>query len=392
MPATAICARCLGGHLDRPAEADAHVPLASLTGRTDGLLALTGGGEGALARLLAQGQREAAEQLLDTLETLFPGRLYVELSRRGDATEMAAEAQLIELADARNLPLVATNPALYADADFHRAHDAMLCIAQSSQIDRDDRTRSSPEAWIKPADAMRAAFADLPDAIANTSVVARRCAFAAPKRKPILPSLAGDQQAEAEQLRRDARQGLIERLRHYPLPADANVEQAFSDYFARLDFECDVIIRMGFPGYFLIVADFIKWAKEQGIPVGRAAAPAPARWSPGRSPSPISIRSARPAVRALPQSRARVDAGLSTSIFAKPARRRHPLRPAALRHGQGRADHHLRKAEGARGPEGHRAGVCRCLWAGGPARQARAEPPDRAVGPQTRSQRHLGTR
>jgi DNA polymerase-3 subunit alpha len=263
-----LCALVSSAHLDRPPEADAHVPAAALTGRTEGLIALTGGGEGALARLLAEGQRSAAEQVLDDLEALFPGRLYVELSRRGHPVETAAEAQLIELADARNLPLVATNPALYADADFHRAHDAMLCIAQSSQIDRDDRTRSSPEAWIKPADAMRAAFADLPDAIANTSVVARRCAFAAPKRKPILPSLAGDQQAEAEQLRRDARQGLIERLRHYPLPADANVEQAFSDYFARLDFECEVIIRMGFPGYFLIVADFIKWAKEQGIPVG----------------------------------------------------------------------------------------------------------------------------
>jgi DNA polymerase-3 subunit alpha len=263
-----LCALVSAAHLDRPAEADAHVPLASLTGRTDGLLALTGGGEGALARLLAQGQREAAEQLLDTLETLFPGRLYVELSRRGDATEMAAEAQLIELADARNLPLVATNPALYAEAEFHRAHDAMLCIAQSSQLDRDDRTRSSPEAWIKPADAMRAQFADLPDALANTEVVARRCAFGAPKRKPILPSIAGDKQAEAEQLRRDAREGLIARLRHYPLPADQGLEQAFADYFARLDYECDVIIGMGFPGYFLIVADFIKWAKEQGIPVG----------------------------------------------------------------------------------------------------------------------------
>jgi DNA polymerase-3 subunit alpha len=263
-----LCALVSSAHLDRPPEAEAHVPVAALAGRTDGLIALTGGGEGALARLLAEGQRSAAEQVLDELETLFPGRLYVELSRRGHAVEAAAEAQLIELADARSLPLVATNPALYADADFHRAHDAMLCIAQSSQIDRDDRARSSAEAWIKPADAMRAAFADLPDAIANTAVVARRCAFAAPKRKPILPSLAGDQQAEAEQLRRDAREGLIERLRHYPLPADTNVEQAFADYFARLEFECDVIIRMGFPGYFLIVADFIKWAKEQGIPVG----------------------------------------------------------------------------------------------------------------------------
>jgi DNA polymerase-3 subunit alpha len=258
-----LCALVSAAHLDRPLEMDAHVPLASLAGRTEGLVALTGGAEGALARLLAEGQSSAAEEVLTRLETLFPGRLYVELSRRGNAVEAAAETRLIELADARGLPLVATNPALYGDADFHRAHDAMLCIAQSSQLDRDDRTRSSPEAWIKPADAMRALFADLPEAIANTAVVARRCAFGAPKRKPILPSIAGDTQAEAEQLRRDARAGLEARLAHSALSQEER-----TPYFERLDYECDVIIGMGFPGYFLIVADFIKWAKEQGIPVG----------------------------------------------------------------------------------------------------------------------------
>jgi len=296
---TNLCALVSAAHLDRPLEADAHVPFDALTGRTEGLIALTGGGEGALARLLAEGQRPAAEDLLAELEQLFPGRLYVELSRRGNAVESAAEAQLIELADARALPLVATNPALYAEAEFHRAHDAMLCIAQSSQLDRDDRIRSSPEAWIKPAGEMRRRFADLPDAIANTAVLARRCAFAAPKRKPILPSIAGDKEGEAAQLRRDAREGLIARLSQYPrsLPVTAahpelvdglpppsrpqgegqafdkltqsgDLESRFAEYFARLDYECDVIIGMGFPGYFLIVADFIKWAKEQGIPVG----------------------------------------------------------------------------------------------------------------------------
>jgi len=137
-----LCALVSAAHLDRTLEQDAHVPLEALHGRSDGLIALTGGGEGALARLLAAGQQQAAEQYLDTLDRLFPSRLYVELSRRGDSVETAAEAALLELAYSRYLPLIATNPARYAEASFHQAHDAMLCIAQSSQIDRDDRQRS----------------------------------------------------------------------------------------------------------------------------------------------------------------------------------------------------------------------------------------------------------
>jgi len=251
-------------HLDRPADEDAHVPLSALAGRTDGLIALTAGGEGALARLVAHGQDDAATSLVAELESLFPGRLYIELSRRGDRIEEAAEAGLIELAYARNLPLVATNPAAYAEAQFHAAHDAMLCIAQSSQIARDDRETSSAEAWIKPADEMARLFADLPEAIANSGVIARRCAFAAPRRDPILPSIAGDGDAEAAQLRRDAREGLEARLAGDP-SIGADERQVYLD---RLDFELDVIIKMGFAAYFLIVADFIKWAKGEGIPVG----------------------------------------------------------------------------------------------------------------------------
>ncbi len=259
-----LCALVSEAHLGRPVEEEAHVSLGSLEGRTDGLIALTGGGEGALARLLATGQAEAAANILDRLKKLFPKRLYVELSRRGDPIEQAAEAGLLDLAYEHDLPIVATNPAAYADAHFHRAHDAMLCIAQSSQIDRDDRTRSSPEAWMKPAADMRALFADLPEAIENSAVVARRCAFAAPKRKPILPRSAPDLDAEAEQLRHDAHLGLEKRLESY----EGLTAEDRQSYFDRLDFEVDIITGMGFPGYFLIVADFIKWAKEHDIPVG----------------------------------------------------------------------------------------------------------------------------
>ncbi len=210
-----LCTLVSAAHLGRPVEEPAHVSLDALEGRTDGLIALTAGADGALVRLISQGQDSAAEPILERLISLFPNRLYIELCRRQNEDEERAEARLIELAYRYDLPLVATNPAAYADAHFHEAHDALLCIAQSSQLDRDDRKRSSREDWLKPAAEMRRLFADLPEAIENTGVIARRCAFGAPKRKPILPSIAGDTEAEARQLHHDARAGLEARLALY---------------------------------------------------------------------------------------------------------------------------------------------------------------------------------
>ena len=264
-----LCALVSLAHLGRPVIEDAHVPLEALEGRTDGLIALTGAADGALVRLLAEEQANAAADYLDRLERLFPGRLYLEVARRGVRAEELAEPALIDLAYARDLPLVATNPACFAEPGFHAAHDTMLCIAASAYVDSDERARSLADAWIKPAEAMAVLFADLPEAIANTSVVARRCAVAAPQRKPILPSLAGDRAGEAEMLRQDARAGLAARLERLAalagVPHTADQLKAYAD---RLEFELDIIVQMGFPGYFLIVADFIKWAKDHDIPVG----------------------------------------------------------------------------------------------------------------------------
>ncbi len=259
-----ICKLVSMAHLERPPHEDPHVLLSDLHGLTDGLICLTAGGEGALVRLAANAQLSEAERYCDALQSLFPGRLYIELVRRGDTAEEAAEAALIDLAMARNLPLVATNPCCYVKPDFHPAHDAMLCIAGSAYIESDDRKKSSPEAWMKSAEEMERLFADVPEALTNTTVVAQRCAVMAPKRKPILPSMAGDRDAEAAQLRRDADAGLDARLAKYP-DLSAEERQAYRE---RLDFEVDIITGMGFPGYFLIVADFIKWAKDHDIPVG----------------------------------------------------------------------------------------------------------------------------
>ncbi|WP_421838412.1 DNA polymerase III subunit alpha [Novosphingobium sp.] len=288
-----LCHLVSQAHLARPLEFAPHVPLAELAGHTDGLLCLTAAGEGALTRLLADGQQTAAEAYLAEIEALFPERLYIELARRNDPAEMAAEDALIDLAYARDLPLVATNPACFAERAFYDAHDAMLCIASSTHVDSTDRPRSSKEWWIKPAPMMEEIFADLPEALANTLVVAQRTAYKPPYRKPILPSLAGDKEGEARMMAADSRTGLVARMKpYYPDAAAEELAAALTcpveemdslpvevlraeghwdevkQYRDRLEFEIGIINRMGFGGYFLIVADFIKWAKEQGIPVG----------------------------------------------------------------------------------------------------------------------------
>ncbi|MBX7526945.1 DNA polymerase III subunit alpha [Qipengyuania vesicularis] len=259
-----LCHLVSKAHLDRPLEFEPHIRMEDFEGRTEGLIALTGASEGGVTRLLAEGQMSHATAMLDKLEALFPGRLYIELARRGNPVEEAAEAALIDLAYARDLPLVATNPANFAEPHMYKAHDAMLCIANSTHIDAEERPKSNPESYVKTAHMMEEAFDDLPEATANSLVIAQRCAYAPPYRDPILPSLAGDLEGEARMLEEDARKGLAKRLEPYGEMSDEELRV----YVDRLDYEVGIINQMGFPGYFLIVADFIKWAKDHDIPVG----------------------------------------------------------------------------------------------------------------------------
>jgi len=253
-------------YLDGEAGAEPALALADLAAASEGLICLAGGAGGPIGRLVAEGQAEAAETMLAALKDAFPGRLYIELTRHGMPEEARSEAGLIDLAYAHDLPLVATNNAYFPDRDFHEAHDALMCIAQGRAVADDDRRHLTPEHFFRPAAEMRALFADLPEACDNTLVIAQRCAFIPQSHKPILPVFATADGADEESaLRAAARAGLAVRLAVLGL---ADTDAAAQPYRDRLEFELDMIVQTGFAGYFLIVADFIQWAKRQGIPVG----------------------------------------------------------------------------------------------------------------------------
>ncbi len=241
------------------------VTLDELARHSGGLICLTGGPDGPAGRLLRRGQRAKAEALMTRLAAAFPDRLYVELQRHpgedgAPEAERLTERGFVEMAYAMGLPLVATNDVYFPDPAMYEAHDALICIAQGAYVDQQaPRRRLTPQHYFKTPQEMATLFADLPEALENTVEIARRCAFAPQTRAPILPRFAEN---EVEELRRQAREGLRARLDVIPHAAPV------AEYEARLDFELGIIEGMGFPGYFLIVADFIKWAKDRDIPVG----------------------------------------------------------------------------------------------------------------------------
>src|SRR5260370_11813570 len=218
--------------------------------------------------------------------------------------EDGVEAALSDVAYARDLPLVATNGVFFATAEFYEAHDVLLCIAEGTVVGEPNRRRLTQHHHFKAPAAMRLLFADVPEAIDNPLVIARRCASMPEPRKPILPPFPTPSgRDEQEELRAMAWDGLDLRLRTQvfrPGMSEAQRDEAAQPYRERLDFELDVIVKMGFAGYFLIVAEFIQWAKAAGLPLGpgRGSAAAPgARWSlPTRhlGPLPLRFRLCRP--------------------------------------------------------------------------------------------------
>ena len=239
---------------------------------SDGLICLTGGVKGSVGRMLLENRIDDAEKTLLELNKAFAGRLYIELERHGTADEVAIEDGLLDLAFRHEIPIVATNNCFFADAEMHEAHDALLCIAESAYVQDSNRRKVTPEHYFKSATQMAELFKDLPEAIENTIHIAKRCAFMLKEEKPILPKFETQEgRTEEDELRLRTTKGLEWRLENYVYGADwddTRKAQARKDYFARMEYELSVLLGMGFAGYFLIVGDFIQWAKENDIPVG----------------------------------------------------------------------------------------------------------------------------
>jgi DNA polymerase-3 subunit alpha len=253
--------------LETPAHEAPHLKLDWLDGETHGVIALTGGLAGGLDQAFAAGQKDLATARAEKLMRLFGDRLYVELQRHGLSDERQCEPEIVSLAYDKSLPLVATNEPFFAAAEDYEAHDALICIAEGKVLAEAERRQLTVEHRFKTQAEMRALFADLPEAIAATAEIARRCDYRPRTRAPILPRFSTEASIvtdEAEELRQQTEAGLERRLAHHGL-APGRTQQ---DYQERMAFELDVISRMKYAGYFLIVADFIKWAKGQGIPVG----------------------------------------------------------------------------------------------------------------------------
>jgi len=250
--------------LESPSNEPPHLPVAWLEEGADGLIALTGGPGGVLDQAIAAGQLDLAQARASRLRELFDNRLYVELQRHGLPEQRAVEPHLIDVAYTQSLPLVATNEPFFATPSDYESHDALICIAEGRLIAETDRRQLTPQHYFKSRREMADLFSDLPEAIANTVEIAQRCAWRPRTSKPILPRFTSDGTDEAAELRKRAAAGLERRIALHGLAPNASRE----DYDARLAFELDVIERMKYPGYFLIVADFIQWAKSHDIPVG----------------------------------------------------------------------------------------------------------------------------
>ncbi|HYG25746.1 MAG TPA: DNA polymerase III subunit alpha, partial [Caulobacteraceae bacterium] len=250
-------------YLDIDGADEPHVTWEKVIAHSAGLILLSGGTDGPVDPLLAAGKTTEGHAALAEMQRVFGDRFYVELQRHGLPQQAAAEPALVHWAYENDAPLVATNDVYFAKSDLYQAHDALLCISDGAFVGQDERRRVTDQHWFKPAAEMRQLFADLPEACDNTLDIARRCAFMVKKRDPILPSFpTGAGRSEEDELAHQAREGLKGRLAGLSLAAPEE------DYWARLDREVGVIQKMGFSGYFLIVSDFIKWAKSRGIPVG----------------------------------------------------------------------------------------------------------------------------
>lgn len=260
-------------YLDNPQSNEKpQLKMADLERYPEGLIALSAGVEGQIGRLLLENRADEAEQTTRKLREVFGDRFYMEISRIGLETERQTEDKFIDLAYKYDIPLVATNEAFFFDADMYEAHDALVCIAAAEYVANDNRKKFSPNNRLRSEAEMVELFADLPEAVQNTVNIAKRCSYLSTKVNPLLPIFeCPGGMSQDDYIDQQARKGLDERMRahvYFEGMTEEEKKEIDERYYARLEYELSVIKKMGFPGYFLIVSDFIQWSKTHGVPVG----------------------------------------------------------------------------------------------------------------------------
>jgi DNA polymerase-3 subunit alpha len=251
----------------------ASVSLDWLKELNEGLIVLSGAQAGPVGQALVQGDIVRAEDAAWQLAAIFPQRFYLELQRAGRVDDEAQVVAAVQLAARLILPVVATHPVQFTLPDDYEAHEARVCIAEGEILGNQRRVRKfTREQYFKSAAQMEALFADVPTALANTAEIAKRCNLTLVLGKPQLPDFPtpevnGERTTPEDYFHYTSHEGLKDRLLHL-YPDEARRESERPRYVARLEFEIATIVKMGFPGYFLIVGDFINWAKNNGCPVG----------------------------------------------------------------------------------------------------------------------------
>jgi len=251
-------------------ELEKYITVDNLTKYSKGLIALSGGARGPAGQLFLNGNKETSGEFLLDLNAIFKNNFYIEISRTNEAAEKATEQFFVNFALSNNIPLVATNEVFFLDKSMHISHDALMCIADATYMTVKNRRRISEEHYFKSTDEMFEIFSDLKEAVLNTALIAQRCSFMPEKKAPVLPKFTDDSGDDEDLiLDKQAHEGLKTRLNEVVFKyKDINKEEVEKEYIERLEYELDVIKKMGFSGYFLIVSDFVKWSKAHDVPVG----------------------------------------------------------------------------------------------------------------------------
>ncbi len=248
-----------------------HISFEDLEKYNDGLIVLSAYTKGIVGKLLLAGDYDKAQEEAKKMVMIFGDRFYFEIMRHNLADEKQIEQEYLKIANKLSIPLIATNQVLFSDIKMHDAHDILLCISQAVVKDEQNRKRMSNQCYFKSADEMIELFSDLPEAIENTINLVKRIYVMAEIKAPALPNFTDGSISEEELIRQESKRGLEQKLEvKFALENISKADETSirDEYFTRLEYELDIICKMSFQGYFLIVSDFIRWSKENGIAVG----------------------------------------------------------------------------------------------------------------------------